>query len=101
MYSQWPRRGRDAGSDGGIAGTEHGSVPGRLAAVWERVIVIRAEGVLGAYCGVKSDKTKLHSHRKARKATHHAENLSEVAPAISEMDLMLFRIERSPKQENL
>jgi hypothetical protein len=61
---------------------------------------IRARGVLGAYWRVK-DKTKLHSHRKVRKAAHHAENLGEVATAISEMDLMLFRIERSPKQENL
>ena len=65
------------------------------------MLVIRAQGVLGAYCGVKSDKTKLHSHRKARKAAHHAENLGEVATAVSETDLMLFRIERSPKQENL
>ena len=62
------------------------------------------ERISGAYWGVKSDKTKLHSHRKARKARkapHHAENLGEVASAISETDLMLFRIERSPKQENL
>ena len=62
---------------------------------------IRAGGGLGAYWGVKPDKTKLRSHRKARKEAHHAENLGEVADAISETDLMLFRVERSPKQENL
>ena len=50
---------------------------------------------------MKADKNKLTSHRKARKATHHAENLGEVAAAISETDLMLLRMERSPKQENL
>ncbi len=51
---------------------------------------------------MKADKTKLHQHRKAKKAVHHAEAiLPEADAAISELDLMLNRLDRSPKQENL
>ena len=49
---------------------------------------------------MKTDKTKLHQHRKVRKAAHHAEQILPEA-ATTELDLMLYRIERSPKQENL
>ena len=50
---------------------------------------------------MKTDKSKLHQHRKVRKAAHLAESALPEAAAISETELMLMRMERSPKQENL
>jgi hypothetical protein len=49
-------------------------------------------------------KTKLHQHhRKSKGMTHQTmpAHLDEAAPAITELDQQLYRIERSPKQENL
>jgi hypothetical protein len=50
---------------------------------------------------MKTDKTKLHQHRKARKLVHHTETSLPYASSSSELDMMLYRLERSPKQENL
>ncbi len=50
---------------------------------------------------MKTDKNKLHQHRKVKKLAHPVEGLAPDSVASSELDLMLYRIERSPKQENL
>jgi hypothetical protein len=47
---------------------------------------------------MKADKTKLHQVRKGRKVTSAAHVADE---AITDLELMLNRLERSPKQENL
>ena len=50
---------------------------------------------------MKSDKTKLHQHRKTRRpsATAHVAHPDEAG--FSELDILLYRLERSPKQEDL
>jgi hypothetical protein len=50
---------------------------------------------------MKSDKTKLHHHRKTRKPSSAAHVAHPDAAGFSELDIMLYRLERSPKQENL
>jgi hypothetical protein len=50
---------------------------------------------------MKTDKTKLHHHRKSRRALHPAEPTLRGTTEFSELDLQIYRIERSPKQENL
>ena len=50
---------------------------------------------------MKADKTKLHQYRKARKAAHHEQILPEAHAALTELDMMLYKLERSPRQENL
>jgi hypothetical protein len=62
--------------------------------------------VLGAYLGVgymKTVKTKLHQHhRKARAMPHQTAHIQvDDAPATTELEQQLYRLERSPKQENL
>jgi hypothetical protein len=52
---------------------------------------------------VKTGKTKLHQHpRKSKTMPHHAAHIqADDALAITELEQQLYRLERSPKQENL
>jgi len=57
---------------------------------------------------MKTVKTKLHHHRTSKTRSHAAESLPLDATALWELDhdhpdpdLLLFSLERSPKQENL
>ncbi|MEJ0001429.1 MAG: hypothetical protein WDO13_21255 [Verrucomicrobiota bacterium] len=56
---------------------------------------------------MKTVKTKLHHHRKSKTRSAGAVTIPQDAAELWEMDhpadpdLQLYRIERSPKQENL
>ncbi len=52
---------------------------------------------------MKTVKTKLHQHhRKARAMPHQTAHIQvDDAPATTELEQQLYRLERSPKQENL
>ena len=53
---------------------------------------------------MKSIKTKLHQHRKAKGGAHRAaiaHDVAEIAHEVTDLEMQLYRIERSPKQENL